>query len=168
MRPRERLAKLRDVIASERWAVVPLRLLIGYGFAVHGYAKLVRGPAAFADILTAMGVPAPVPMAWLTALLELVGGLSVMVGAAVATVSIPLMVVMATAMFGVHLRYGFSSIRLKSLSPAGAEFGPIGYELNLLYIAALAALALTGASPLSVDKWIGDRRRARGAQRESS
>ena len=42
-----------------------------------------------------------------------------------------------------HLRYGFSSIRLKALTSAGAEFGPVGYELNLLYIAALLTLALS-------------------------
>ena len=32
-------------LASERaWAVVPLRLLVGYGFVAHGYAKVANGP----------------------------------------------------------------------------------------------------------------------------
>ena len=44
---------------------------------------------------------------------------------------------------------------------SGAEFGPVGYELNLLYIAALATLALGGASPLSFDGWIKNRKRRR-------
>jgi len=33
------------------WALLPLRLIIGFGFAAHGYAKLNRGPENFAAIL---------------------------------------------------------------------------------------------------------------------
>ena len=144
--------------AGSRWALVPLRLMVGFGFAAHGYAKLARGPENFAAIIRAMGIPAPNQMAWMTSLLELLGGIALMLGAYVAPVSVPLVVVMATALFGVHLRYGFSSIRLQAMTPSGAVFGPIGYELNLLYIAALLALATSGPSPLSLDH----RREARG------
>lgn len=35
----------RSLIA--RWAPVPLRLIVGYGFMEHGFAKLVRGLDAF-------------------------------------------------------------------------------------------------------------------------
>ena len=68
---------------------------------------------------------------------------------------------MLTAMFGVHARYGFSSVKLKSVSATGAVFGPVGYEVNLLYVTALVALALRGSTPLSVDRWIENRRRLR-------
>src|SRR5689334_21980384 len=34
-----------------RWAVVPLRLIVGYGFIAHGYAKVVNGPERFAASL---------------------------------------------------------------------------------------------------------------------
>jgi putative oxidoreductase len=64
-----------------------------------------------------------------------------------------------TAMFSVHLRYGYSSIRLKSVSAAGPVFGPIGYELNLLYIAGLVTLAISGPSAVSVDRWLERRRK---------
>src|SRR5258707_14684210 len=40
-----------------RWAPVPLRLIVGYGFMEHGFAKLARGPDAFPIILQALGVP---------------------------------------------------------------------------------------------------------------
>lgn len=149
--------------AGESWALLPLRLVVGYGFLAHGYAKLSRGPAVFAGILSAIGIPEPQVTAWVTSLLELVGGLALMLGAAVVPLTLPLMAVMATAMFGVHLRYGFSSVRLKSVSAAGAVFGPVGYELNLLYLASLVALALGGSGPLSVDRWIGRRKEARPA-----
>ena len=141
------------ITAKKRWALLPLRLVVGFGFAAHGYAKLARGPESFAAILQAMGIPFSGVMAWATSLLELLGGIALMLGAFVVPVSLPLTVVMLTAMFGVHLQYGFSSIRLQAIGTSGAVFGPVGYELNLLYVAALAALALSGASPLSVDGW---------------
>ena len=41
------------------WAPLPLRLIVGYGFMFHGYAKLSRGPETFATILHTIGTPAP-------------------------------------------------------------------------------------------------------------
>jgi putative oxidoreductase len=144
------------------WALVPLRLMVGFGFAAHGYAKLSRGPANFASVLTSLHVPQPHIMAWITSLLEFLGGISIMAGAFVVLLSLPLAIVMLTAMFTVHLPYGFSSVRLKAVTDMGAEFGPIGYELNLLYIAALLALAVSGSGRLSVDQYL-KRRRQRAA-----
>jgi putative oxidoreductase len=141
------------------WALLPLRLMIGFGFAAHGYAKLARGPASFAAIVSALGLPAPLFTAWATSLLEFAGGLLMMMGAFVVPLSLPLAAIMATAMFGVHFRYGFSSIRLKALSGAGAEFGPPGYELNLLYLVGIATLALAGPGPFSIDRWLESRKR---------
>jgi putative oxidoreductase len=135
------------------WAIVPLRLIVGFGFAAHGYAKLSRGPEHFAAVLTALGVPQPALMAWATTLLELGGGIAIMAGAFVAALSVPLAVVMLTAMFSVHLQYGFSSVRLTAVTSAGAQFGPVGYEVNLLYIAGLAALALGGSGRWSLDEY---------------
>jgi putative oxidoreductase len=134
--------------------------MVGFGFAAHGVAKLGRGPEHFAVILQTLGVPLPGLAAWVTSLLELVGGLCLMVGLAVTPLVGPLAVVMLTAMFGVHLRYGFSSIRLEALTPAGARFGPVGYELNLLYLSGLLALGLGGAGPASLDGVLGRRREA--------
>jgi DoxX len=67
-----------------RWAPIPLRLIVGYGFLEHGVAKLSKGPDAFAAILHAMGVPDPHLMAWFTILTELLGGFAVILGAFVA------------------------------------------------------------------------------------
>lgn len=53
--------------------------------------------------------------------------------------------------FIVHLPYGFNSVKLLAITPEGPKFGPVGYEINLLYIACLAALVLGGSGPLSVD-----------------
>jgi putative oxidoreductase len=139
-------------IKSPAWAAVPLRLIVGFGFMQHGYAKLIHGPENFAAILLALGVPAPHLMAWLTILTEMLGGFAVLLGAFVPLVSLPMAAVLLVAMFSVHWRYGFSSIKLLAVTPAGAKFGPPGYECDLLYLACLVALVLAGSGPFSIDE----------------
>jgi len=90
-------------------------------------------------------------MAWVTILTELLGGLAILLGAFVSLVSLPMAALLLVAIFTVHLPYGFSSIKLMAVTAAGAQFGPVGYECNLLYLACLAALVLGGSGPLSVD-----------------
>lgn len=142
-----------------RWAPIPLRLIVGYGFMAHGFAKLSKGPEAFATILHALGVPAPHFMAWVTILTELLGGLAVVLGAFVTLSALPMAAILLVAMFTVHLPYGFSSIKLMAVTPAGAQFGPPGYEANLLYLACLAALVLSGPGPFAIDGLIRKRNR---------
>ncbi len=140
------------------WALLPLRLIVGFGFMAHGYSKLSKGPEAFANILQTIGVPAPGLAAWTTTLVEFFGGLAILAGAFVPIVSIPLIIIMLTALFTVHLPFGFSSIKLTAMNADGPQFGTPGYELNLLYIAGLLALALGGASPFSVDAILARRK----------
>src|SRR5262249_45550654 len=96
-------------------------------------------------------VPLPLANAWLVTLLEILGGLALLVGAFVAIVSIPLILSMLGAMFTVNIKYGFSAVNTIGLTPEGPQLGPPGYEINLLYIAGLVALILGGAGPLSID-----------------
>src|ERR1700686_2167309 len=77
-----------------RWSPIPLRLIVGYGFMQHGFAKLSKGPDTFAAILQGMGVPAPHVMAWLTILTELLGGLAALLGAFVTIVRVPMTAVL--------------------------------------------------------------------------
>ena len=135
-----------------RWASLPLRLIVGFGFMEHGFAKLTRGPAAFAAILQALGVPAPRLMAWLTISTEIAGGLAVLLGVLLTVVAIPMSAVLLVAMFTVHLPYGFSSIKLISVTATGAQFGPPGYECDLLYLACLTTLVMIGPGPFAMDK----------------
>jgi putative oxidoreductase len=136
-----------------RWAPIPLRLMVGYGFMQHGFAKLFKGPEAFAVVLHAIRVPAPHLMAWLTILVEVFGGLAVLLGAFIPLVSLPMAAVLLVAMFTVHLPYGFSSIKLISVTAGRAQFGPPGYECDLLYLACIAALAIGGSGPMAIDNF---------------
>jgi putative oxidoreductase len=146
------MLEIRNRELWNQWAPVALRLVIGYGFIAHGLAKLGRGPDKFANVLTWMNVPFPHFTAWLVTLLEIFGGLAILIGAFVVLVSIPLVAIHLVAMFGVHLKYGFSSVNTIGLTAAGPQFGPPGFEVNLLYIAGLLAIVLIGAGPWSVDR----------------
>jgi len=144
----------------QRWVPVPLRMILGVGFMVHGWAKWSRGPAAFAELLKQAHVPLPFANAWLVTLLEIFGGLALLMGAFVTIVSIPLILSMLGAMFTVNIKYGFSAVNTIGLTSQGPLLGPPGYEINLLYIASLVALILGGAGPLSIDA-LRSRRRQR-------
>jgi putative oxidoreductase len=138
---------------------LPLRLIVGFGFIEHGVSKLSKGPDVFALILHALGVPAPQLMAWATIAVELGGGLAVILGGLMPLVAVPMSAVLLVAMFTVHLPYGFSSIKLIGVTATGAQFGPPGYECNLLYLACLAALVMAGPGPLSIDDFLSHRAR---------
>lgn len=136
------------------WAAIPLRLIVGCGFIVHGYAKVMNGPDRFAAALQGLHVPLPHAMAWLTIALELIGGVAVLVGAYIPIISIPLAAILLVAAVTVHLPYGFTSIKLRAVTAAGPQFGPPGYETNLLYLAALATLVIGGSGPFAIDRWL--------------
>ncbi|HTW34253.1 MAG TPA: hypothetical protein VMD53_06525 [Rhizomicrobium sp.] len=57
-------------------------------------------------------------------------------------------IVLLVAIVTVHLPNGFSPIKLQTVTAQGtAHFGQPGYETDLLYLAALAALVLGGPGP---------------------
>jgi putative oxidoreductase len=94
--------------------------------------------------------------------------MAILAGILVPLVSIPLVISMLVATFTVQLKYGFSSINTIGLTKTGPVFGPPGYEINLLYIAALLVLALSNPTPLSVDRWLARRRLRRAPGRDSN
>ena len=158
-----------DASVLRRWSAVPLRLIVGYGFLAHGYAKVVNGPELFATSLHALGVPAPHAMAWATIGFELVGGLAILLGAWIPVISVLLAAILLVAAITVHWQYGFNSIKLLAVTEAGPQFGPPGYETNLLYLAALATLVLGGSGPWRIDELIARRSMsARSGQKKAS
>jgi putative oxidoreductase len=137
---------------SEQWSRLLLRLMVGFGFMEHGLAKLSRGPGTFGNILHALGVPSPHFMAWLTILTEIGCGLAVFLGEFVTLAAVPMAAILLVAIFTVHLPYGFSSIKLISANASGVQFGPPGYECDLLYLTCLASLVITGPGFFAMDR----------------
>jgi putative oxidoreductase len=124
--------------------------MIGGGFIQHGVAKWMHGPSNFTNILQALNVPFPHLMAIFTIATEITGGCAVLLGAFIPLAAIPMTIVLLAAIFTVHLPNGFSSIRLKSVTAGKAQFGPPGYECDLLYIAGIITLVLGGPGPLAL------------------
>ena len=145
---------------NAQWTFCILRVVIGFGFMAHGWAKLSRGTAGFEKLLVQTGVPLAHFMSWLVSFTELLGGLALLLGLFVTLVTIPLIATMLVAMFTVQIHYGFSAVKTIGLTPAGPVFGPPGYEINLVYLAGLLVLMVNGGGAYALD-----RRRRRSAQR---
>lgn len=136
-----------------------LRLAIGFGFMAHGWAKLSRGPEGFEKLLTQIHTPFPHIMAWVSSLIEVLGGFAIFAGIFVSLTAIPLIFTMLVAIFTIQIHYGYSSIKTIGLTPQGPLFGPPGYEINVLYVAGLIALIISGAGKFSLDAVIATKSR---------
>lgn len=148
---------------ATRQTIAPLllRLIIGPGFIVHGMAKLSRGTAGFEKLLAFEHIPLAHLNALIAPYVEVVGGLAILAGAYVTITAIPLLITMLVATIFVQADYGFSAVKTIGLTAQGPQFGPPGVEINLLYIAGLVSLMLTGAGLLSIDHWRKHRPTAR-------
>lgn len=141
----------------EKYWPLPLRILLGIGFMVHGYPKLfvAGGHAGFVGMLQQIGIPLPGLMAWVVGVVEFFGGIALIIGFFTAEAAVLLGVEMLVALFKVHMAAGFSFINIVGRSADGAPvFGMPGVEVNLLYLSALLALFIGGPGPLSVDERI--------------
>jgi putative oxidoreductase len=138
-----------------------LRLVIGYGSIAHGWAKMSRGVGGFEKLLIFLHVPFPHIMAWVVPVTELICGFAILAGLFIRISAIPMIFVMLTAIFTIHLKYGFSAIKTIGLSADGPLFGPPGFEVDLLYIAGLIALIILGSGALSIDSLVKGIRRER-------
>lgn len=122
---------------------------IGFGviFVAHGWQKLfTNGIDGVTAGFTQMGIPAPGVSAWFSALVELVGGGALILGAAVPLVGLLLTINMLGALFYVHL-------------DAGIFATEGGYELVLALAVGAAVLGLLGSGRFGVDALLVGRRR---------
>lgn len=125
---------------SHAHAVMTLitRVAIGVVFIAHGWQKVhTDGLGATAKGFDALGIPAPTVSAWYAGLVELVGGIALVIGLALPLFGVLLFLDMAGAFYFVHASHGLFS-----------ENGGYEYVLVLGLASLLVGLA---NSPLSLD-----------------
>jgi len=116
-------------------------------FLVHGLQKLlVMGFGGVAGFLGSLGVPAPGLFAVIVTLVELLGGLALILGLFTRVAAILLAVDMLVAILTVHLPNGFFT-------------NNGGYEFPLVLLAACVALAVAGAGEAALDRLLAARTR---------
>ena len=136
------------------WATLPLRLTLGLIFIAHGAQKVFgiwEGPG-----LQKM-LSFPPPFSWMkpgwlwmgaAAFAELLGGVLVLTGLLTRVGAFLILVVMLTAMFGVHWAGGF----FMSNQPTP------GIEYTLALTGLALALLITGGGRVSFDERLSDPR----------
>ena len=143
--PMNRLAGLAPLV---------VRLIVGFIMAAHGLQKLVQGPAGFGQVLAGLGVPLPVVMGYVVTLVELVGGILLILG---------LLSRLAAALLTINLIVAISLVKVNVGLIAPPQSGA-GAELDLALIAGFLVVLLMGPGGLSLDYLLGVER---GGQREA-
>lgn len=126
------------------------RIGIGIILIAHGWQKLItNGISATAEDFQSMGVPIPGVSAWYAAVVELAGGVLLILGVLMPLVGIAVAIDMAGAIVFVHLGNGL--------------FTPMGFELPLAIGVATLALGFSSGR-LAVDHVLFGRRGRRASE----
>jgi putative oxidoreductase len=115
------------------YAPLPLRIIAGIGFMMHGLPKLLDIPGT-QNSFTNMGLPPD--LAIIIGLLEFIGGLAILLGILTRIAAGLLAIDMIGAILSVKLSKGFIG----------------GYELDLLYLTIMISLMITGPGSFSIEK----------------
>lgn len=116
-----------------------LRVVLGITFFVHGLVKFQGGIENTVGWFDSIGIPGF--MAYVVALIELVGGVALIIGFGTKIVSALLAIVMLGATLKVKLAVGFLGNGQMA-----------GYELDLALLVMAVFLAVNGSKMLSLDQ----------------
>jgi putative oxidoreductase len=122
------------------WGMAPLRLVVGLVFVVHGAQKLfVFGFGGTAGFMQSIGIQAPMVASIVVTLVELLGGIALVLGLFTRWAALLLAVDMLVAVLVVHASKGFF------ISEGGVEFA-------LTLLGANLTLLIAGPGAIAIDK----------------
>ncbi|MET0555979.1 MAG: DoxX family protein [Vicinamibacteria bacterium] len=145
-------------------ALLLLRMA-GLGLALHGLPKLLAlaaGQTGFVQGVAKLGFPVPIAFAWAAALGECVGGMLVALGLFARVAAGVAGFTMVVAAFLGHHAHGhlLHALRIRRVSEETLKAWG-NPEMALLYLSAMAAVALMGAGALSLDALRGGKGRGK-------
>lgn len=115
-----------------------LRVFLGATFLIHGLAKFQGGIENQAGFFESLGLPGF--SAYVVALIELIGGIALVLGVGTRIISVLFAIVMVVAIFKVKLAVGFLGNGQMA-----------GYELDLALMVISIYLAAKGKSNFALD-----------------
>ena len=133
------------------WSTLLLRVVLGITFFVHGLVKFQGGIENTVGWFDSIGIPGF--MAYVVALIELVGGFALIIGFGTKIVSALLAIVMLGATLKVKLAVGFLGNGQMA-----------GYELDLALLVMAVFLAVNGSKMLSLDQVVFKGKEQQGNQ----
>lgn len=129
------------------WGMLPLRLVVGLVFLMHGGQKLfVFGLAGTADIMGKLGIPLSSLAAAIVITAELLGGAAIILG---------IFTRWAGAILAIEMLVAIPVARL-----AGGFFAPYGFEFEFTLLGACLTFAALGAGGTSLERVLRGNRSA--------
>jgi putative oxidoreductase len=126
---------LRYLDRLQPLALLLMRLALGAIMVAHGYHKVFGGLHHHAQMVAGLGLPAW--LGYVSAFVELLGGLLILVGFFTRAAAFALCVELVVAIWKVHLHNGL--------------VGPTGFEFPLAVATLAFALIFFGGGPIAVD-----------------
>ena len=124
------------------------RLLLSSLFIWAGYAKLFMfGPSGTAQYVASVHMPLPALAAWVAIIVELVGGILILIGYQTRWVALALAIWCLVTGFAVHL-------------PVGDQANMVNFYKNLVMAGGFLFVVAYGAGSLSVDAAMGSEKTA--------
>lgn len=124
---------------SHSLGILALRLAVGFSFILHGLMKL-QGFAGTLQFFAKLGLPAFV--AYLVTVVELGGGIFIILGLFTEWVTLPIIIDMVCAIFLTGFHKGIEG----------------GHELEILLLLGALTLAFLGSGTFSIDNYYSKQR----------
>ncbi len=130
------------------WGVAAVRIMAAIILIGAGYLKFAGGVDRFAGFLPQLGLPAPELLGWLIPIMEVIGGVLILLG-------------LGVRWLGLYFVLQFLVITFYVKLPRPAPLG--GWDsmrIDLMMLAAAVMLVLAGAGKASLDEMLAKRRAA--------